>query len=170
LVAVFVASGLRDVRNRARRRRSELERVVNDFVQLIAVALTTNRSVEEAIGFAADAGDGFAFDLLRRTIATADPMGVPVWAALATMADTYQLPDLRGLCGSLEHQAAAGVAVASTLRAEAKALRAKQLAGLIEQADASTANVQLPTIGMVVGVIVFLAYPVLHNIGTAFRR
>jgi hypothetical protein len=82
-VVAFASVPLRDVRTKADRRRRELEQVVNDFVQLVAVALTTNRSVEEAITFAADAGDGFGFDLLRRTIATAEPMGVAVWSALA---------------------------------------------------------------------------------------
>ena len=167
-ILAFAGVAVRDVRVRADRRRRELAQVVNDFVQLVAVGLTTNRSVEEAIGFAADAGDGFGFDLLRRTIATADPMGVPVWTALTGLALEYGLDDLRGLCSSLEHQAAAGVSVAGTIRTEAKALRAKHLTALAEQADRANANLQLPTMGMVFGMVAFLLYPIARQITTAF--
>ena len=169
VVAGFVLSVLNDVRGRAKARQRELGRVVNDFVQLTAVALTTNRSVEEAVGFAADAGDGFGFELLRRTIATAGPMGVAVWTALGALADEYGLEDLRGLCTSLDHQAGVGVSVAGTIRAEAKALRAKHLTAITEEADRANSNLQLPTMGMVFGMVLFLMYPIAMQITRAFR-
>lgn len=157
-----------DVRARAARRRTELRRVVNDFVQLLAVALTTNRSIEDSLAFAADAGEGDGFELLRQTIATAQPMGITVWDALAGMADTYDLPELRGLTTSLQRQAGVGVSVAATVRTEAKSLRAKQLAELTDRADRANANLSLPTMGMVVGMVLFLAYPIMRQISEAF--
>ncbi|WP_420451661.1 hypothetical protein [Ilumatobacter sp.] len=157
-----------DVRARAERRRRELRRVVNDFVQLLAVALTTNRSVEDAIDFAADAGDGDGFDLLRRTVETARPMGITVWDALAAMSQTYDLPELRGLTTSLQRQAGVGVSVAATVRTEAAAMRARQLDELTDRADAANANLSLPTMGMVFGMVAFLAYPVVTQITEAF--
>ena len=150
------------------RRRADLHRVVNDFVQLLAVALTTNRSVEDALTFAADAGDGFGFDLLRQTIDTAQPMGLTVWDALAAMADTYDLDQLRGLATSLQRQAGVGVSVAATIRTEAKAMRSRQLAELTDRADKANANLSLPTMGMVFGMVLFLAYPVMQQISEAF--
>ncbi len=169
--AVAVLFGWRvvaDVRSRASRRRTELDRVVNDFVQLLAVALTTNRSVEDALTFAADAGDGFGFDLLRQTIDTAQPMGLTVWDALAAMADTYDLDQLRGLATSLQRQAGVGVSVATTIRTEAAAMRARQLADITDRADRANANLSLPTMGMVFGMVLFLAYPVMQQISDAF--
>lgn len=157
-----------DVRARAARRRAELHRVVNDFVQLLAVALTTNRSVEDALTFAADAGDGFGFDLLRQTIDTAQPMGLTVWDALSAMADAYDLDQLRGLATSLQRQAGVGVSVAATIRTEAKAMRARQLADITDRADKANANLSLPTMGMVFGMVLFLAYPVMQQISEAF--
>ena len=157
-----------DVRTRAARRRAELHRVVNDFVQLLAVALTTNRSVEDALTFAADAGDGFGFDLLRQTIDTAQPMGLTVWDALSAMADTYELDQLRGLATSLQRQAGVGVSVAATIRTEAKAMRARQLPDITDRADKANANLSLPTMGMVFGMVLFLAYPVMQQISEAF--
>jgi tight adherence protein C len=157
-----------DVRARAARRRTELRRVVNDFVQLLAVALTTNRSVEDALTFAADAGDGDGFELLRQTVATAQPMGITVWDALNAMADSYDLPELRGLTTSLQRQAGVGVSVAATIRTEAKSLRAKQLTELTDRADQANANLSLPTMGMVIGMVLFLAYPIMKQISDAF--
>lgn len=157
-----------DLRVRARRRKAELRRAVNDFVQLLAVALTTNRSVEDAVAFAADAGDGFGFELLRQTIDTAQPMGLSVWDALGAMADTYDLDQLRGLATSLQRQAGVGVSVAATIRTEASAVRARQLAEITDRADKANANLSLPTMGMVFGMVLFLAYPVMQQISEAF--
>lgn len=157
-----------DVQARASRRRTELRRVVNDFVQLLAVALTTNRSVEDALTFAADAGEGDGFELLRQTVETAQPMGITVWDALNGMADTYDLPELRGLTTSLQRQAGVGVSVAATIRTEAKSLRSKQLTELTDRADEANANLSLPTMGMVIGMVLFLAYPIMRQISEAF--
>jgi Flp pilus assembly protein TadB len=168
VTALFTWRVIADVRARAIRRHSELQRVMNDFVQLLAVALTTNRSVEDAISFAADAGDGYGFDLLRQTINTAQPMGITVWDALNSMADTYDLPEMRGLTTSLQRQAGVGVSVAATIRTEAKAMRAKQLVELTDRADKANANLSLPTMGMVFGMVLFLAYPIMQQIADAF--
>jgi Flp pilus assembly protein TadB len=165
---MFAALQVSQVSSLAQRRRRELRRTINDFVQLIAVALTTNRSVEEAIDFAADAGEGFSWDLLRRTVQSAAPMGVPMWQALATLAETYEVPELFGLAGSLERQADIGVSVADTVRAEAKSLRNRQLTDLAEDADKANSNLSLPTMGMVFGMVAFLAYPVVSQISKAF--
>lgn len=168
VAALFGWRVVADVRTRAGSRRTELRRVVNDFVQLLAVALTTNRSIEDALTFAADAGDGEGFDLLRQTVATAQPMGITVWDALNVMADTYDLPELRGLTTSLQRQAGVGVSVAATIRTEAKSLRAKQLTELTDRADQANANLSLPTMGMVIGMVLFLAYPIMRQISEAF--
>jgi tight adherence protein C len=168
VAAVFGWRVIADIRTRAARRRVELDRVVNDFVQLLAIALTTNRSVEDALTFAADVGDGFGFDLLRQTIDTAQPMGLTVWDALAAMADTYDLDQLGGLATSLQRQAGVGISVAATIRTEAKAMRARQLADITDRADKANANLSLPTMGMVVGMVLFLAYPVMQQISEAF--
>lgn len=168
IAALFGWRVVLDIRARAARRRTELRRVVNDFVQLLAVALTTNRSIEDALTFAAEAGEGDGFDLLRQTVATAQPMGITVWDALNGMADTYNLPELRGLTTSLQRQAGVGVSVAATIRTEAKSLRAKQLAELTDRADQANANLSLPTMGMVVGMVLFLAYPIMRQISEAF--
>lgn len=168
IVALFGWRVIADARALAAHQQRALRRVVNDFVQLLAIALTTNRSVEDSISFAADAGEGDGFDLLRQTISTAQPMGISVWDALTAMADTYDLPELRGLTTSLQRQAGVGVSVAATIRTEAKSLRDKQLSDLKDRADKANSNLSLPTMGMVFGMVLFLAYPIMRQISEAF--
>lgn len=168
VVVLFTWRVIADARARAVRRHRALRRVVNDFVQLLAIALTTNRSVEDSISFAADAGEGEGFDLLRQTVSTAQPMGISVWDALTAMAITYDLPELRALTTSLQRQAGVGVSVAATIRTEAKSLRDKQLSDLKDRADKANSNLSLPTMGMVFGMVLFLAYPIMRQIAEAF--
>lgn len=168
LTALIAWQPVSTVQNKATQRRRELRRVTNDFVQMVAVGLTTNRSIEEAVSYAADIGDSDGFQLLQRTVASAQPMGVPVWEALATMAETYQLDELHGLANSMQRQAGVGVNVAGTIRAEARSLRAKQLSELAETADKANANLSLPTMGMVMGVVLFIGYPIVDQILSAF--
>ena len=168
LVALFALQPISIVRNHAERRRRELRRVTNDFVQMVAVALTTNRSIEESVAYAAEIGDSDGFRLLQRTVASAQPMGVPVWEALGSMAETYELDELEGLASSMGRQAGVGVNIATTIRAEARTLRSKQLADLTDAADKANANLSLPTMGMVLGVVVFIGYPIVTQILEAF--
>jgi tight adherence protein C len=168
LTALIAWQPVSTVQSRATQRRRELRRVTNDFVQMVAVGLTTNRSIEEAVSYAADIGDSDGFHVLQRTVASAQPMGVPVWEALATMAETYQLDELHGLANSMQRQAGVGVNVAGTIRAEARSLRAKQLSELAETADKANANLSLPTMGMVMGVVLFIGYPIVEQILSAF--
>ena len=57
---------------------------------------------------------------------------------------------------------------AATIRTEAKSLRAKQLTELTDRADQANANLSLPTMGMVIGMVLFLAYPIMQQISDAF--
>ncbi|MEM9746876.1 MAG: hypothetical protein AAF945_09300, partial [Actinomycetota bacterium] len=65
-------------------------------------------------------------------------------------------------------QAGVGVNIATTIRAEARTLRSKQLADLTDAADKANANLSLPTMGMVLGVVVFIGYPIVTQILEAF--
>ena len=168
LTALIAWQPISAVQNQAAKRQRELRRVTNDFVQMVAVGLTTNRSIEEAVSYAADIGDSDGFKLLQRTVATAQPMGVPVWDALASMAETYELDELQGLSNSMQRQAGIGVNVSGTIRAEARALRAKQLGELSEAANKANANLSLPTMGMVMGVVMFIGYPITAQVLGAF--
>ena len=158
-----------DVRSKAASARAEFGRAVNDFVQLVAVCLTTHRSIEESTRYAADAGDGRAFELIRKTLDTAPQMGLTVWEALAELGSRYQMPDLVDLAGSVARQAQIGVGVLDTVAALAAQMRSRSLDELERAADKTDSNLVGPTSLFVFGMVLFLAYPLAVRITTAFN-
>ena len=169
--AVSAAAGWtmwRDIGARIERRRRELRRAANDFVQLVAVGLTTDQSVEEAIRFAVEVGAGDAFDVISREISSAPQRGVRVWEAIEWVGNTYDVRELCEFAASVERQGLHGVSIGETVASMAVAMRAKALDELEREADKANANLSGPTIGFVVATIVFLAYPLAQRISDAF--
>ena len=174
LVMPFIAGALagwvtfRDVDSRIARRRKQLRQAANDFVQLVAVGLTTDQSVEEAVRFALDVGSSDAFDALRRQVLAAPQRGVAVWDAIDEFGRRYDVRELCEFAGSVERQGLQGVSIRDTVAALAAAMRAAALDELEREADRANANLSGPTIGFVVATIVFLAYPLAQRISDAF--
>ena len=169
-----------DVQQKILRRRRELQRATNDFVQLIALGLTTDQSVEEAIGFALGVGandpdphrdtrgDVTAWEILRRDLSTAPQRGVALWEALDALGTEYDQRELSELGTSIERQGTRGVSITDTVSTLAASMRAKALDALEREADRVNANLAGPTVGFVVTMIVFLAYPLALRITEAF--
>jgi len=157
-----------DITDKADRRNRELRQAANDFVQLVAVGLTTDQSVEEAIRFALAVGASDAFDALRDELNTAPQRGVPVWEALDEFGRRFGVRELGEFAASIERQGLQGVSISDTVASLATSMRSKALDELEREADRANANLSGPTIGFVVTTIVFLAYPLAHRISAAF--
>lgn len=157
-----------DIASRIDRARREMRRAANDFVQLVAVGLTTDQSVEEAIAFALDVGGGDGFSRLRLHVSTAPQRGVAVWDAIDEFGRRFDVRELSEFAASVERQGMQGVAIGDTVTALAAGMRAKALDELEREADRANANLSGPTIGFVVATIVFLAYPLAQRISDAF--
>ena len=159
---------LRDIDAKIDRRRLEVRQAANDFVQLVAVGLTTDQSVEEAIRFALSVGASPAFDELRRQVLAAPQRGVPVWDAIDEFGERFEVRELQEFAASVERQGLRGVSIGDSVSTLAAAMRARALDHLERAADKATANLSGPTIGFVVTTIVFLAYPLAQRISDAF--
>lgn len=157
-----------DVTSKVDAGRSELRRVTNDFVQLVAVGLTTDQSVEEAVRFALEVGRSDGFDLLRSALHAAPQRGIAIWDALDEFGRRHDLGELTELASSVERQGTQGVSIRETVDSLAASMRARSLDQLEREADEANANLSGPTIGFVVATIVFLAYPMVHRINEAF--
>jgi hypothetical protein len=170
-IAIALAAGwvtVGDIASKIERRNRELRRAANDFVQLVAVGLTTDQSVEEAIRFALTVGASDAFDALRAALNTAPQRGVPVWEALEEFGCRFGVRELSEFAASVERQGMQGVSISDTVASLAVSMRAKALDELEREADKANANLSGPTIGFVVTTIVFLAYPLTQRISEAF--
>jgi Flp pilus assembly protein TadB len=172
LPVVFAAMAawmtVRDVDSKIEARRKELRQAANDFVQLVAVGLTTDQSVEEAIRFALGVGASDAFESLKTEVSTAPQRGVPVWEAIDDFGRRCGVRELCEFANSLERQGVQGVSISQTVGTLATAMRAKSLDELEREADRANANLSGPTVGFVVTTIVFLAYPLAQRISDAF--
>ncbi|MDP2291262.1 MAG: hypothetical protein Q8M22_08735 [Actinomycetota bacterium] len=157
-----------DIRAKVERGRREMRRVANDFVQLVAVGLTTDQSVEEAIRFALEVGHSDAADPLRAALHAAPQRGVAVWDALDEVGMRLGIRELTELAASVERQGTQGVAIRDTVETLAASMRSRALDELEREADLANANLSGPTIGFVVATVVFLAYPLVHRVNEAF--
>jgi Flp pilus assembly protein TadB len=168
-VALGLGSTVAEVRNRAATARTDLRQAAADFVQLVAVSLTTSRSVEESVEFASRAGSGAGFDLIRRAVVTAPQTGFTTWEALDEVGHRYDVAELRDLAASIQRQANVGASVEQTVSTLAASMRAKALDELERAADRANSNLSGPTIGFVVGMVLLLAYPLAIRVSEAFH-
>jgi Flp pilus assembly protein TadB len=157
-----------DVTGRIETRRRDLRRATTDFVQLVAVGLTTDQSVEQAVGFALQVGDGDALHLLRTELETAPLRGIPLWEALDQLGRRFGQRELSEFAASIERQGTHGVSITDTVNTLATSMRERALDELEREADAANANLAGPTICFVITTIVFLAYPLALRISEAF--
>jgi hypothetical protein len=157
-----------DVGTRIERRRREMRQAANDFVQLVAIGLTTDQSVEEAVRFALAVGASDAFESLRAELQAAPQRGVAVWEALDEFGQRVGVRELSEFAASVERQGMQGVSISDTVASLASGMRAKALDGLEREADKANANLSGPTIGFVVTTIIFLAYPLAQRVSEAF--
>lgn len=157
-----------DALGRVERRRRELRRTTTDFVQLVAVGLTTDQSVDEAVQFALGVGDSAMFDLLRDELTTAPLRGVSLWEALDELGARYDQRELTELATSIERQGMHGVSIGETVATLATSMRERALDELEREADRANANLAGPTVCFVCTTIVFLAFPLAMRISEAF--
>ena len=158
----------RGVGTRIGSRRDEMRRAATDFVQLVAIGLTTDHSVEEAIRFALDVGEGDAFDVIRLDLLGAPQRGMAIWDALRGVGERYGIRELEEFGTSVERQGLQGVSIGATVSSMAVAMRERALDELERAADRANANLAGPTIGFVVATVAFLAYPLAQRISDAF--
>ena len=156
------------VRARVDAQRRAVRRAAHDVVQLVAVALTTDQSVEEALRFAVEVVDVDGADVLRDRLLSAPLRGVPAWEVLDDIGVEYDVRELCELASSLERQGLHGVSIGETVASLAAVMRARSLDQLERDADAVNANLAGPTIGFVVATVAFLAYPLAIRIREAF--
>lgn len=158
----------RSVRAQIERARRDLQRATNDVVQLMAVALTTDQSVEEALRFAVSVGGGPGTERIRQTVLAAPQRGIPIWEALDHVGRVHGRRELCELATSIERHGTQGVSITDTVSGLASAMRAAALDELERDADRANANLSGPTITFVVTTVVFLAYPLAIRISAAF--
>jgi Flp pilus assembly protein TadB len=155
------------LRAEAARARRAFRHAVADVIELVAVCLTSGRSVEEAVRYATEVGEGPAFTELRSAVVHAPLVGRTVWEALDAVAAVWGVPELATFAASVERAAVVGASVAETVATQAQAMRQRALDDLERDADGANLRMLAPTYVFVAGFIAFLLYPLLSRISSA---
>jgi Flp pilus assembly protein TadB len=152
------------LRSRAADRRRTFRHALSSFLDVVSVSLAGGRGVDSALHDGANAGHGWAFEELQRALLEAQLLGETPWAALARLSDDLAIPELGELAASAALAGTEGARVRSSLTAKARAIRVRLLADVEAAAQSATERMTLPIVLLMVGFVVFLAYPAVDKV------
>ena len=152
------------LRRAAARRRRAFRHALGAYLDLLAMLLAANEGTEGALHHAAEVGDGWAFDELRRALRDARTRGAPMWDALETLGERLDIIELREIAAAADLGGSQGASVRRTLMAKARSLRSHALSG--EETDARNRSKQMamPLMAIAVAFLIFLFYPALAQL------
>lgn len=125
-VLLFLAPDL-EVRHRAAEAREEFARATSAYIDLTALERAAGAGATQALEQAATVGDSWVFVRLREQLTRARLSGTAPWDGLHELATELSLPELSDLADIMRLSGEEGAAVADTLRARSRGLRAALL-------------------------------------------
>lgn len=152
------------LRSAAADRRRDFRHALSAFLDIVSISLAGGRGVETALHDAASAGRGWAFDEIRRSLLEAQLLGETPWSGIARLGAELDLPELGELAASASLAGAEGARVRASLAAKAKALRLQGLTEVEAAAQAASERMSLPVVALMLGFIVFIAYPAVDKV------
>ena len=140
LAAFFAPDAIRERRERLRLRR--LVAALPDALDLLAVSVTSGRSVTTGFAEVAGTGEGPLADELRATVAGLT-CGEPLTDALRALRARVPGSEVAALCASIERSRRFGSPLAEQLRRQSSALRRDQRRAVEERAARAAPKIQL---------------------------
>lgn len=150
----------------AAKRRRAFRHALSAYLDLVNVILAGGGGIESALFAAADAGDGWAFAELRRTLDRARFTGRSPWELFAELGAELDVPELAELAASVSLAGSHGARIRQSLAAKADTLRGHQVAETEAAAEAATERMTIPVAVLLFGFLVFIAYPAVVQITT----
>ena len=152
----------------AAERRKGFRHALGSFVDVMVMLLAANEGTEGALFLAADSGDGWAFNEIRKALREAQLQGETPWRALDRLGREMKIEELVELAASASLAGTEGASVRRSLIAKAASLRAHALAAEEAEAQAASARMTLPILVMLAGFMLFVGYPALQLVTTGF--
>jgi tight adherence protein C len=149
------------LRRNATSRRREFRYALNLFLELVVIAVEGGEGPQAALRKAADAGHGWAFGALRRTLTTAWLESESPWRSLKALGERIGSAELVELAAAVELAATKGAPPQQSLRAKAATVRDHEHNDM--RADAISASTRMggPMVGLFVGFLIMIGYPAL---------
>ncbi|HEY3143832.1 MAG TPA: type II secretion system F family protein [Acidimicrobiales bacterium] len=136
------------------------------YLDLVNVMLAAGAGPESALHTAADSGSGFAFAALRSALEAARRTRRSMADALSELGAELDISELRELAASVALVGNQGAKVRSSLAAKADTLRAQQVSEAEAEAESATERMTLPVVVMLLGFLLFIAFPAVAKIAT----
>jgi tight adherence protein C len=150
--------------SRASRARQSARRVVGSFLNLVVLCLAGGMGIEGALHASAGIGDDDVSERILRSLVLAQDAGEAPWDALDRLGHDLGVTELRELAATVGLAGAEGARIRSTLAAKAGSIRRHDLAESESAANAVTERLFLPGVFLLVGFLVFIAYPAVARI------
>jgi tight adherence protein C len=147
------------LRRDARERREAFAHALSAWCDVVVMSLAAGRGVEQAMETAAAAGQGWAFAELRGAMHGGYVRADTPWEALGLLGSELGIPDLSELASTMALAGEEGAAVRTTVAAKARTIRERITAETEQRAAAVTEQMGLPNVLLVLGFLVFLAFP-----------
>jgi len=158
--AGFVVPDLR-VRAEATRRRAGFRHALSAYLDLVWVTLAGGAGIDSALTNSVGIGRGWAFDRIGKALTAARLTRTTPWAGLCRLGEELDVAELAEFAASISLAGTEGAKVRATLGAKAAALRTRQLTDAEGEAQAATERMTLPVMVLLLGFLVFIAYPAL---------
>lgn len=152
------------VRSGARARREDFTYALSAFVDLLTVALSGGLGVDEALARSAAVGQGWAFGELRRSLALAQLHKEAAWDGLARLGRELGVRELEELAASVTLAGKDGSRVTTSIKAKAKAMREHAQNRVEAGANTASELMSLPLMVMLLGFVLFVAFPTIATI------
>lgn len=153
-----------DLHQEAERKRADFKHALSAYFNLVGVNVAAGRGVEGALNTAAAAGQGPAFQAIRRALYRAQVTGQTPWAALDALGEDTGIDELRELAATISLAGGVGAKVRESLAAKAATLRKRGLSEIQAAANSASERMAIPVVLLVIGLIVFIGYPAISRI------
>lgn len=148
----------------AENRRQAFRHTLSSYLDLVNVLLAGGAGIETALHAAADAGDGWGYQMIRAELRRARLTGQSPWDTFAQLAERLDINELAELAASISLAGSHGARIRSSLAAKADTLRGHQVAETEAAAEAATERMTVPVAVLLFGFLVFIAYPAVIQI------
>ncbi|MGH4029351.1 type II secretion system F family protein [Actinomycetota bacterium Odt1-20B] len=162
-VVLFFAPDL-SLRAQATRRRSEMRHTLSLVLDLTVIALAGGAGIQQALGQAVAAPQGWAAAKLRHALNVAQLTRTSPWPHLADLGRQLAVIDLTELASTLGLAGSEGAKIRSSLTAKARAMRRRRISEADGAAQAATERMSLPVVGLFAAFLLLIGYPALASV------
>ena len=153
-----------EIRRKAAAARDEFARATSAYLDLTAIERAAGAGATQSLEQAATVGDSWVFVRLREQLVRARLSGTPLWDGLHDLATELGLPELSDLADIMRLSGEEGAAVADTLRARSRGLRAALLTKEQARANEESERMVVPVAFLGLIFLVILGAPAIARI------